>query len=90
MDWSEWLYARVNRTDSIALGQLTELVFEYLTQVVGHEPKQTAEALWRDYRRGERKDVPPFLRKYVSAGTIPPLTRVTTLKRQARHLARMS
>src|SRR5262245_35789851 len=90
MDWSEWLYARVSRTDSIALGRLTELVFEYLTQVVGHEPKQTAETLWRDYRRGERKDVPPSLRKYVPAETILSSTRVNTLKRQARHLARIS
>jgi hypothetical protein len=90
MDWSEWLYARVSRTDRIALGRLTELVFEYLTQVVGHEPKQTAEALWRDYRRGKRKDVPPSLREYVPAGTIPPSAPINTLKRQARHLARIS
>ena len=31
MRWSEWLYARTGRTDSIALVRLMELLFEFLT-----------------------------------------------------------
>ena len=31
MRWSEWLHARVGRTDSIALVRLMELLFEFLT-----------------------------------------------------------
>src|SRR5207253_5317209 len=30
--WSEWLYARTGRTDSIALMRLMELLFDFLTQ----------------------------------------------------------
>src|SRR5258707_2928982 len=31
MRWSDWLYSRTNRTDSIALARLMELLFEFLT-----------------------------------------------------------
>jgi hypothetical protein len=31
MRWTDWLHARVGRTDSIALVRLFELLFEFLT-----------------------------------------------------------
>jgi radical SAM superfamily enzyme YgiQ (UPF0313 family) len=87
--WSEWLFARARRTDGIALLRLAEWMFEYLTTELGHEAHHAAEALWRDYQRGGRKDMPPFLRRHLSArpNADRPSHRVNTLKRQARHLA---
>ena len=87
--WSDWLFARVGRTDSIALARLAELLFQYLTTEVGLSSPATAEAIWRDYTRGGRQDKPGFLRAYVPDGSRParPHGRSVGMKRQARHLA---
>ena len=87
--WSEWLYAQVARTDNIALVRLAELLFKYLTHDLGGDPRRTAETLFRDYRRGGRKDTPAFLRPFLPERTValPPPIRMVTPKRQARHLA---
>ncbi len=88
MRWSEWLHARTNRTDSIALMRLMELLFEFLTSEIAQDPRPVAEKMWNDYRRGGRHDKPGFLKDYL------PETPITTErksrsglpKRQARHL----
>jgi hypothetical protein len=90
MRWSEWLHARVGRTDSIALARLMELLFKYLTSEAGLDPKQVAEVMWRDYRRGGRRDKPGFLKDLLptdepAAGF--PETRSGLPKRQARYRA---
>ena len=87
--WSDWLFARVGRTDSIALARLAELLFQYLTTEIGLSSPATAGAIWRDYTRGGRQDKPEFLRTYVPDGNMParPRRRSAGLKRQARHLA---
>jgi radical SAM superfamily enzyme YgiQ (UPF0313 family) len=90
MRWSEWLHARVGRTDSIALVRLLELLFEFLTVESRLDPKTVAAALWRDYQRGGRRDKPACLKEFLPATERaacprregPPLPR-----RQARHLA---
>ncbi|MEJ0089320.1 MAG: hypothetical protein WDM80_06190 [Limisphaerales bacterium] len=56
MHWSDWLHARVKRTDSIALMRLMELLFEFLTVELSLDKKLVAETLWRDYKRGGRHD----------------------------------
>jgi radical SAM superfamily enzyme YgiQ (UPF0313 family) len=87
--FTEWLYARTGRTDSIALGRLMELLFEFLTGELGLDARLVAEALWRDYRRGGRHDKPGFLKEFLPASEmkIPPGKTKTSLpKRQARHL----
>jgi radical SAM superfamily enzyme YgiQ (UPF0313 family) len=85
--WSEWLHARVGRTDSIALVKLMELLFEFLTDELKRDPRAVAETLWRDYQRGGRRDKPVFLRKSLpDDGPRPARHRPTSLKRQARHL----
>ncbi len=91
MRWSDWLFERVGRRHGIALSCLAELLFEYLTKILGQAAEQTAQALWRDYRNGGRKDKPQFLRDFVAeADEIPACgKRLTGLKRQARHLARV-
>jgi radical SAM superfamily enzyme YgiQ (UPF0313 family) len=90
MRWSDWLYARVGRTDSIALVRLMELLFEFLTSEVGAEAETVATCLWQDYQRGGRPDKPAFLKDYLpeDAGVIRlgPARRQLP-KRQARHLA---
>jgi hypothetical protein len=64
--WSEWLHARVGRTDSIALLRLMELLFEFLVTERKLQPKTVAQKMWRDYRRGGRYDKPPFLKEFLT------------------------
>jgi radical SAM superfamily enzyme YgiQ (UPF0313 family) len=87
--WSDWLHARVKRTDSIALMRLMELLFEFLTNELQLDKKLLAETLWRDYKRGGRHDKPGFMKDFLSSDE--PLlpsskTKSTLPKRQARHL----
>ncbi len=88
LHWSNWLHARVKRTDSIALMRLMELLFEFLTQECKQEPKLVAETLWRDYQRGGRFDKPGFMKDFLPAGELrrDRSTKSSLPKRQARHL----
>ena len=90
--WSDWLYARIGRTDSIALARLAELLFKFLTEELHLDEKRVAETLWRDWRRGGRADKPEFLRPWTTEADSPPTHRrpVSTLKRQSRHAAASS
>jgi radical SAM superfamily enzyme YgiQ (UPF0313 family) len=86
--WSEWLYARVGRTDSIALVRLMELLFQYLTQERQLSETRVAETLWRDYQRGGRRDKPGFLREFLPDIPVRPGFvdgKRLLPKRQARH-----
>ena len=86
--WSEWLFAQVGRSHSIALARLSELLFDYLTQCLAQPEVAVAQALWEDYQRGGRNDKPQFLKTWLpdrpglsitgGAADVP--------KRQARHL----
>jgi hypothetical protein len=90
LGFSDWLYARVGRTDSIALARLAELLFTFLTEELGGDPQLVAETLWRDWRRGGRRERPEFLRAFLPNAERTSDDRSTTAapKRQARHLAR--
>jgi radical SAM superfamily enzyme YgiQ (UPF0313 family) len=86
--WSDWLFRRLNRTDTIALARLMELLLEYLTTEVKLDPRLAAESLWQDYQRAGRKDKPGFL-----AAHLPDAPKRSTaersnagLKRQSRHV----
>jgi radical SAM superfamily enzyme YgiQ (UPF0313 family) len=89
---SEWLRAQLGQTHAIALPRLAEAVFVYLTCERGLDRRQVALVVWRDYRRGARRDVPDFLREFVqapdrrtrlaAAGELP--------RRQARHQVNLS
>jgi len=85
MRWSDWVFAKVGRTDSIALARLGELLFEYLTGELGRDKQTCANALWSDYQRGGRKDKPEYLRAYVSDAVEGERPRPLQPKRQARH-----
>jgi hypothetical protein len=85
--WSEWLYARIGRTDSIALARLSELLFKFLTEELHLDARLVAETLWRDWQRGGRADPPEFLRAWLAGAETQPGSRRKTslLKRQSRH-----
>ena len=85
--FSDWLHARTNRTDGIALMRLMELLFKFLTAELQLDPKPVAEILWRDYRRGGRHDKPGFLKEFLSDENVaqPRRTKTALPKRQARH-----
>ena len=89
MRWSDWLYARVGRTDGIALVRLMALLFNYLTVELKLDQRATAETLWSDYQRGGRRDRPGFLKDHLpeTEPKTPRRTRQSLPKRQARHAA---
>ncbi|HKQ39712.1 MAG TPA: DUF4080 domain-containing protein [Verrucomicrobiae bacterium] len=84
MRFSDWLFGKVGRTDSIALARLGELLFEYLTIELGREKEMCANILWRDYQRGGRNDKPEYLRKYIADEPNHGEAAKLPLKRQAR------
>jgi hypothetical protein len=89
MQSSDWLYARIGRTESIALARLMERLFEFLTKEVKLRAEVVAETLWHDYQRGGRHDKPAFLKPFLPPEKSEPLPRrksLTLPKRQARHL----
>jgi len=63
--FSDWLYSKINRTDSIALARLMELLFEFLTQQQKLDAKFVAETFWRDCQRTGRRDAPNFLKEFL-------------------------
>ncbi len=88
LGWSDWLYARTNRTDSIALMRLMELLFGYLTEDRQLDPKVVAIAVWRDYQRGGRYDKPGFLKELLADEPTVRASKSVAPKRQARHLVK--
>jgi len=85
--FSDWLYAKINRTDSIALVRLMELLFEFLTQELALDAKLVAETFWRDCQRTGRRDAPNFLKEFLPEenwSTIRERDR-SLPKRQSRH-----
>jgi radical SAM superfamily enzyme YgiQ (UPF0313 family) len=86
MEFSDWLFMRVGRTDSIALVRLMQMLFDFLRQERRLNPVPLAETLWRDYQRGGRKDKPSFLVEFLH--TEPAQIRSEPRmgqKRQSRH-----
>ncbi len=65
MQLSDWLYTTAGRKHGIALRELLELMFTHLSEHRRLDPATVARALWRDYQRGGRSDLPQCLRPYV-------------------------
>jgi len=98
MAWSDWLYAKTNTTGNLHIVRLAKLLMEFLNKVKGLEEKTIAEALWHDYRRGNRPDIPGFLKKFICTADILSASRspqdagdttvpqTARLPRQSRHL----
>ncbi len=91
MQWSDWLYAQTNTTGNLHMLRLAKLLMQFLTKEKGLDPQAVAEALWNDYQRGNRPDIPGFLKKFGfgqgrqdAGGTNEP--QASRLPRQSRHL----
>jgi radical SAM superfamily enzyme YgiQ (UPF0313 family) len=87
--FSDWLYAQIGRTDTIALARLAEKLFEFITVELKIDAQLAAETLWRDWQRGARRDPPEFIRPFLPAESLvrPRSNKSPLPKRQARHLA---
>ncbi|PTY07680.1 B12-binding domain-containing radical SAM protein [Opitutaceae bacterium EW11] len=90
MRLSDWLWQKDGRTHGLALVTIMEQVFAYLTEERRLPRARVAEALWHDFQRGRRGEMPPFLRPHLPAtehaAPRSSLTPVRTTSRQARHL----
>lgn len=88
MRWSRWLFARIGRNHGIALGDLAEHLFDYLTGELGQPAPEVARTIYSDYLRGGRNDKPKFLRPYIEdESSVLAAASAGRAKRQARHLA---
>ena len=87
--FSDWLFAKIHRTDSIALARLMELLFEFLTRELALDPKLAAETFWQDCQRTGRRDAPNFLKEFLPQENWSVIReRDRSLpKRQSRHAA---
>jgi radical SAM superfamily enzyme YgiQ (UPF0313 family) len=54
----DWLHEKLGKRHGIALAQLGEMVFEFLTVEKKLPSKMAAETVWRDYQAGGRSDKP--------------------------------
>jgi radical SAM superfamily enzyme YgiQ (UPF0313 family) len=87
--FSDFLFARAGRQHGIALTRLAQLLFEYLTQERQMDHSIVANAVCRDYQRGNRAEIPDFLRRYVPAPDGKARSRMLSRslpRRQSRHL----
>ena len=69
----------------MALSRLAEFLFAFLIESQKAEPAAIAPILLRDYRRGGRNDLPPFLRAHVEPIPGEAKPRPASAKRQGRH-----
>ena len=87
MQWSNWLYEKTNTTGNLHMVRLAKLLMEFLTADQGLDEKTVAYALWTDYQRGNRPDIPGFLKKIGFEKEHTEQTGKTSpMPRQARHL----
>jgi hypothetical protein len=86
----EWLYQRAGRTHELALEQLAESLWVYLTDVKKRPREILAPLMIDDYQRDAARDLPKFLRPYAPESQWRPqrnAPRTTRLQRQIRHQA---
>jgi radical SAM superfamily enzyme YgiQ (UPF0313 family) len=88
---SDWLHGDLGRKHGIALVDLAEKLFRYLTDHKRMAKPAVAACLWRDYQRGGRSDRPAFLRPYLPEEEVKrrslPHGSGLAPKRQSRHWA---
>ena len=87
MKFSDWLYAKTDTTGNLHMVRLSKFLMEFLTLELGLDEKIVAKALWTDYQRGNRPDVPGFLKKFgFEKRDTEALKLSTPMARQTRHL----
>ena len=88
----DFLSVRHPKRHSIALVNLVESVWKFLTEVKGRDPEVVRQALIEDYSVKGKRDIPKFLRDedpQIDYKTRLPLfsEKNISMKRQARHLS---
>lgn len=81
--------ARFGRLHSLGLEQRAEALFDWLVGR-GHDPSETAGALWQDLARDKKRDLPKFLRSWLPNEPLragPPVAGRRGLARQARRMS---
>lgn len=88
--FSDWLFARAGRVHAIGLPRLAEYIFHYLADELELGAEEMALLVWRDYHRGGRRGIPPFLEGLVPTELLrqppPPASAARAARRQARHV----
>lgn len=85
--FSDWLYAQIQRTHTIALETLARQLSTYLVEVAKSDRIPVVDALAQDWRRTGRKDLPPWLEEHRSSSDRERSARPKAPARQARHAA---
>ncbi len=84
LSFADWLYANEAKTHGLPLDKLAWRLFEHLTDHARLSKDKVGPILRRDYSRSGRRNVPTFLRPFVTTGEEGDL--ITRLPpRQARH-----
>ena len=88
--FSDWLFARIQRTHTIALDTIARELFTYLSEHSATSRGEVADAMARDWRRPGRKDLPSWLVPHLlteRANAAHRSAAPNTAPRQAKHLA---
>ena len=88
MHFSDWLYETTNQTHKISLKRLFDLIYEYMTDVIGIQVSVASPGLITDYARagfrGEAGFVKPAVQEQLAMGRRKVKA---AAKRQARHVS---
>jgi radical SAM superfamily enzyme YgiQ (UPF0313 family) len=81
LEFTDWLYARVGRTNKLALVERCELLFDFLVKLKRQAPQEVASTIVEDfYGDGIRSERLPFLEEHVD--------RESLIRRQRENRAR--
>ncbi|MCA9067418.1 MAG: DUF4080 domain-containing protein, partial [Planctomycetaceae bacterium] len=86
LEFSDWIYAREQRTHGLSLQRLMEHLLHFLTQVRALPGSKVAERLWQDYQRGGRSDKPKLFEGYELSPPLHSRKSARLPSRQARHI----
>jgi radical SAM superfamily enzyme YgiQ (UPF0313 family) len=87
MHWSDWLYQQTGATGNLHVVRLARLLLQFLMEEKSMPERDVAAMLWQDYGRGNRPDVPGFLKKFGFERPEDAKERSeNSLPRQARHI----
>ena len=85
LEFSDVLYERIQRTDTISLATLGAELFRWLVEIHKLDAVMVASVMLGDYQRAGRTEVPEFLRSYIASTPGGSARRNATLpKRQSR------
>ncbi|MBI9071787.1 MAG: DUF4080 domain-containing protein [Melioribacteraceae bacterium] len=86
-NFSEWLYSETESTWQISLNRMSELLFNYLTEVLKLDKKEIADTIVEDLLKIYGRRIPAFLKEYASF--VPDIKKrelQNINKRQLKHL----